>query len=108
MCDYTGDSYDGAPAKEYRLRTVFVEKTDERIVMEFYDDSSTKLFETSLERCNMEPGFKWFGKFMDRDGNRGYTRLNEVFTDGRWRLVGDFSDGRRSDEWKHPVVISQR
>ncbi len=108
MCDYKGESRNGEPAKEYRLHVVFLEKSDERISIACYDDDSVKIFETTLGRDGEEPGFKWFGKFMDKDGNWGWTRLNEVFSDGRWKLVGDFSNGRISDEWDHPVVISQR
>lgn len=106
--EWVMDYVDGTNGKDYHLHIVFIEKNDSTLRFEFYNDSGEWVGEASLAKNGPLPNYKWFGTWLDRKGDHGYFRLNEVFINERWQLVGDHSDGTRSDDFIHKTIVRQK
>lgn len=90
---------------EYSFGVKFIEVTDTRMVFNLCDRQDI-LGKVVITAKGSTPGYKWYGRW-DESGNSnwGYIRLNEEFIDGKWRLVGDQTNGRVSNDFINPTVI---
>ena len=93
-------------ATDQSLSVSFLEAADARIVFTLSSSGRGVVSKVIITTQSPTSGYKWYGRWDDTSGgNWGYIRLNEEFVDGKWRLVGDTTDGRRSDNFIHPAVI---